>query len=75
MGGQILNEGEEGSQQKEWEGDESITAIGPGSIAMSVRLGTHPHTVGLFLLQVRQYLNGICPNRKMCSIGKDNTFF
>ena len=33
MGGQILNEGEEGSQQKEWEGDESITAIGPGSIA------------------------------------------
>ena len=49
MGGQILNEGEEGSQQKEWEGDESITAIGPGGIAMSVRLGTHPHTVKCIL--------------------------
>ena len=27
-----------------------------------------------FLLQVRQYLNGMCPNQKMCSIGKDKNY-
>ena len=27
-----------------------------------------------FLLQVRQYLNGICPNQKMYSIGKDKKY-